>query len=155
MLEKIPKQQSVTLDNHRFELPVSLSVPWLRQSRKAVFVPLYWKRAVMLPASMSLEAWYLANLDASEEWSLDPEAVIAGTVPLNADDLAEAQSLIHRARISNHKGRTRVTIPKLLTTFAAQSGTLASAKIMVTLEKQSLSVWTYSAFQTHFGSISA
>ena len=102
---------------------------------------------------MSLEAWYLADLDASEAWSLDPKDVITGTVPLNSDDLAEAQSLIHSARISNHKGRSRIRIPKLLTTFAAQSGALASARIMVTLEKKSLAVWTYSAFQTHFGSI--
>ena len=102
---------------------------------------------------MSLEAWYLANLDASEEWSLDPQAVIAGTATLSADDLAEAGSLIYPAPISNHRGRPRIRVPKLLTTFAAQSGTLARAKIFVTLEDHSLAVWTFSAFQTHFGSI--
>ena len=102
---------------------------------------------------MSLEAWYLVNLEASEEWSIDPQAVIAGGVDLSADDLAEAQSLILPATISIHKGRSRIRIPKLLTFFAAQSGTFARAKIIVALESQSLAVWTFGAFQTHFGTI--
>ena len=102
---------------------------------------------------MSLEAWYLANLEASEEWNIDPQAVIAGRVDISAGDLADAQSLIYPAAISIHKGRSRIRIPKLLTTFAAQSGTLARAKIIVALESQSLAVWTFDAFQSHFGSI--
>ncbi len=102
---------------------------------------------------MSLEAWYLADLDASEEWSLDPQAVTAGTATLNANDLAEARNLIYPVPISVHKRRLRIRVPKLLTIFAAQSGTRVRTKIMVSLEGESLAVWTYSAFQTHFGSI--
>ena len=102
---------------------------------------------------MSLEAWYLANLDASEGWRLNPQEVIAGTAAVSADDHAEAESLIHPAPISNHKGRARIRIPKLLTAFVAQSGTLARAKIIVSLEDKSLAVWTFAAFQTHFGVI--
>lgn len=120
-----------------------------------MFVPLYWKRAVRLPPSMSLEAWYLANLDISEEWSLDPQAVSTGTAALSTDELAEARGLIYPAPISLHRGRSRIRVPKLLTTFAARSGTLARTKVIVTLEGQSVAVWTFRALQTHFGSISS
>lgn len=102
---------------------------------------------------MSLEAWYLADLDVSEEWGLEPQSVIDGTAAISADDLIEAHSLIYPTTISLHKDRLRITVPKLLTTFAAGSGPLARTKIMVSLEGESLAVWTYSAFQTHFGSV--
>ena len=102
---------------------------------------------------MNLEAWYLTDLEASEQWTLDPQAVSAGTAELSADDLDDARNLIFPTKISIHKNRPRITVPKLLTTFAARSGSLMRAKIIVSNEGQSLAVWTFQAFQTHFGSI--
>lgn len=151
--QKNPEYPSVRLDDHRFELPTSLSVPWLSRDRKVAFVPLRWKRAVRLPASMSLEAWYLADLESSEEWNLDPHGVTAGSADLSADELAEARGLIYPAPISRHRDRWRIKVPKLLTTFAAQSEGLTRAKIIISLEGESLAVWTFRAFQAHFGSI--
>lgn len=152
-LLKIPKNPAVTLDNHRFELPVSISIPWLDSERRAAFVPLHWKRLLRLPSSKRLEAWYLTDLEASEEWSLDPGEVIAGTVELGTDDLHEARNLIYPTTISFHNNRPRITVPKLLTIFAAHPGALAGAKIIISLEGNSLAVWTFTAFQTHFGSV--
>ena len=154
-IQKIPKNPAVTLDNHRFELPVSISIPWLDSERKAAFVPLHWKRLLRLPPPMRLEAWYLTDLEAAEEWSLDPREVTAGTIELGIDNLYEAQNLIYPTTISFHNDRPRIKVPKLLTIFAAHPGALSGAKIIVSLEGKSLAVWTFSAFQTHFGSIGA
>ena len=95
----------------------------------------------------------MTDLEATEEWSLDPGEVIAGTVELGTDDLHEARNLIYPTTISFHNNRPRITVPKLLTIFAAHPGALAGAKIIISLEGNSLAVWTFTAFQTHFGSV--
>ena len=153
--QKIPECAPAGLDDHRFELPASLTIPWLEAKPSVALVPLYWRRPVRLPPAMRLEAWYLANLSVQEEWAIDPHAVTAGsaTLPFTADELAEARSLVVPTQITFHKERWRIRVPKLVTYFATQAEYPSRPKVMVSLENASAAVWTFRAFQAHLGSI--
>lgn len=105
---------------------------------------------------MGLEAWYLWDAQLEEEdWLVWPGEILsmAGEGDKVTDEINDRRAQIYSASIKLHKTQWRVSCAALLRETVEISGR-HEGDILVHREPESLSVWTPSAYQTHFSKIS-
>lgn len=152
----------LTLDGDRFSVPAEWEAPWFPNAESPYFVPLNWKRGLLVPDDMGLEAWYLWDRN------IPHEDLTEGLLSLLSSDRQEDSStdesdaardrraVLYPADLKQHGQRQeqwRVGCRGLLRELAEGSGPHRGKKILVHREASSLSVWTLRAFQTHFSRV--
>ncbi len=142
--------------NYRFSLRSGTQPVWFANQMNPAFVPLNWKRRVLVPPSLGLEAWYLWDSSLSPEgWSVWPQDVLNESE--NPDtvrpEIYDLRQQIYQARVADHSGQWRVSCAGLLKELATPYGDNPRKRILVHREKDSISVWTLRAYETHIGAI--
>lgn len=142
--------------NNRFRIKDGTEPGWFRNPAKPAFVPLNWRRRVLVPPSMGLEAWYLWHADLSKDgWLVWPQDVLSESANLDTvrPEIYDLRQQIYEARVADNSGQWRVSCAGLLKELAAAYGNEPRKKILVHREKDSISVWTLRAYESHCSAI--
>ena len=148
--------QAVSVDRSRITVPAKFEQTWFPGASESYFIPLRWRRVLLLPDELGLEAWYLWNQvipghEEVPEVSLLLERQVSDELDEESNDLL---SLAFPADIYRHgKGRRqwRVRCRGLITDLSERNQPLLGNKVVVHKEIDSISLWTLRAYETHFG----
>lgn len=142
--------------NNRFRLRYGTEPSWFAKSKNPAFVPLNWKRRVLVPPSLGMEAWYLWDASLSQEdWTVWPQDVLSETENPETvrPEISDLRQQIYEANVADSSGQWRVSCAGLLKELAAPYGNDPRRRILVHREKESISVWTLRAYETHCSTI--
>lgn len=129
-------------DEDRLLLPRSSLPDWFQSAGPDInlsCVPINWRRAAQLPPGRELEAWCVWADAASDDWTINPGAVLRRTG--ESAESAAIRSLIFPAR---YDSKGRLSCAGVLGYLAEKNG---GRRLWVAPEVDSVSIWTDAAFQ--------
>lgn len=129
-------------------MPQRMVPPWSGTEGAVRLVPLLWKRDLALPDGHQLDAWFVwSENDRSEEWLIDPRAVVNGETSLVA--MHHLQTLVYQASFVTSDRKSRLSCAGILKYLTERSG----GKLWITDERGSFGVMTDFAFHTAYGKL--
>ena len=134
-------------EDGRIQIPKGMLPSWLTQPTEEgeiYFLPIGWKRRVMLTTGHELEAWYLWGSRRQDAgWVINPSEIIIGKADQRTANF-HLQSLIYPAR---YDSKNRLSCANLLNAIAEIGG----GNVWIAPEPESVSIWTNFAFQSWYG----